>query len=328
MRAIAFEQYGEPRDVLTIAERTVAEPGPGEVQVALILSPIHHHDLEIVRGLYGYKPALPAVPGTEALVRITAVGPGVTHLSVGQRGALNRDQHVWAERFVCPAWRVVAVPDSVPDETAAQVLLMPWSARALVDHLDLRAGDWLMINAANGAVGKLVNLFARRRGLHVLNLVRRPAAVAAMHELGYDPALDTENPDWMDQVEAATSGALITRAIDQLGGRAADEELALLAPGGRITSFGQLTGEPMSINSGTLIFKNAVVDGFWVNKSNAKLGRTRIIQMAEELIELAARGGLRSDFEAVYPLEDVAEAVVAAEASGRNAKIALCAQPS
>ncbi|MGK8508051.1 zinc-binding dehydrogenase [Nocardia asiatica] len=328
MRAVVIERFGEPKDVLATAERPVPEPGPGQVRLELILSPIHNHDLAIVRGVYGYRPSLPAIPGSEAVARVDAVGPGVTDMSVGRRVTVSGAQNVWAEYFVVPARQVIPLPDTVSDETAAQLLAMPLSALMLIEDLDLRSGEWLAINAANGAVGRLVNVFARQRGLRVLNLVRGSASVTALRELGYEPVLDTSDEGWRDQVEAATSGAPIVRAVDQVGGRAAADELALLAPGGQLISFGALSGQPLSLDPGRLIFGQTVVKGFWGAKRIEEIDAEHRGQLVSELIDLAARGVLRLDIEAAYPLEAAADAAVATETPGRAAKIALRAQPA
>ncbi|MFE7742692.1 zinc-binding dehydrogenase [Nocardia sp. NPDC057455] len=328
MRAVVIERFGEPKDVLTTAERPVPEPGPGEVRLALILSPIHNHDLAIVRGVYGYRPELPAIPGSEAVARVDAVGPEVGDLLVGQRVTVSGAQNVWAEYFVVPAGQVIPLPDAVSDETAAQLLAMPLSALMLIEDLELSSGDWLAINAANGAVGRLVNVFARQRGLNVLNLVRGPASVAALRELGYEPVLDTESEGWRDQVEAATSGAPIRRAVDQVGGRAAAAELALLAPGGQLISFGALSGQPLSLDPGALIFKQVVIKGFWGAKRIEEIGAEHRGRLIRELIGHAAGGTLRLDIEAAYPLEAAADAAVATETPGRAAKVALRGQPA
>ncbi|MFG3618386.1 zinc-binding dehydrogenase [Nocardia sp. NPDC047654] len=328
MRAVVIERFGEPKDVLATAERPVPEPGPGEVRLALILSPIHNHDLAIVRGVYGYRPELPAIPGSEAVARVDAVGPEVDGLAVGQRVTVSGAQNVWAEYFVVPARQVIPLPDAVSDETASQLLAMPLSALMLIEDLELSSGDWLTINAANGAVGRLVNVFARQRGLNVLNLVRGPASVAALRELGYEPVLDTESEGWRDQVEAATSGAPILRAVDQVGGRAAAAELALLAPGGQLISFGALSGQPLSLDPGALIFKQVVIKGFWGAKRIEEIGAEHRGRLMRELIDLAADGVLRLDIEAAYPLEEAADAAVATETPGRAAKVALRGQPA
>ena len=63
MRAIVHPRFGEPTDVLDVAEVETPEPGPGQVRLRILLSPIHNHDLWTIRGTYGFKPELPARAG-------------------------------------------------------------------------------------------------------------------------------------------------------------------------------------------------------------------------------------------------------------------------
>ena len=80
MRAAQYSSFGDPSDVLAVAEAALPEPGPGEVRIRTVLASIHNHDLLTVRGLYGYKPTLPAIGGSEALGVVDAVGDGVEGL--------------------------------------------------------------------------------------------------------------------------------------------------------------------------------------------------------------------------------------------------------
>ena len=155
MQSVVIDRFGEPADVVHLGERPLPEPGPGEARVRMTLSPIHNHDLAIVRGVYGYRPALPAVPGTEALGLIDALGEGVQHLRLGQRVASASAQAAWAECFISPAAKLVPVPDALPDEAACQLLAMPLSALMLLEDMRLQPGQWIVQNAAYGAVGKV-----------------------------------------------------------------------------------------------------------------------------------------------------------------------------
>src|SRR5215216_5741404 len=133
MQSVVIDQFGEPADVVHPDERPLPLPGPGEARVRMILSPIHNHDLAIVRGVYGYRPVLPAVPGTEALGIVDALGEGVQGVKVGQRVATATAQAAWAECFVSPVAKLVAVPDAMADEAACQLLAMPLSALLLLE---------------------------------------------------------------------------------------------------------------------------------------------------------------------------------------------------
>ncbi|MEV0247699.1 zinc-binding dehydrogenase [Nocardia sp. NPDC050712] len=323
MRAVVIEAFGEPKEVLTAGERPTPEPGEGQVRIALILAPIHNHDLATIRGVYGYKPVLPAIPGTEAVGRIDALGPGVTGLELGQRVSVSGIHEAWAEYFLAKAGQVVPLPDSVPDLTAAQLLAMPLSALMLLEDLNVAAGDWITINAANGAVGRLLNTLASQRGVHVLSLVRRADAVETLRELGAEAVVDTGTEGWQQRAAELTGGAPIVRAIDQVGGSAANDLLALLGPGGELISFGALAGKPLIVDPGPMIFKQAVIKGFWGSKRAEQTSREEMRRLITELVTMAATGALRLEVEATYPLESAAEAAVASETPGRSAKIAL-----
>src|SRR3546814_11941104 len=79
---------------------------------------------------------------------------------------------------------VVPMPDAIADETAAQLIAMPLSALMLLEFLQVGRGQWIVQNAANGAVGKALAMLAAARGIPVLGLVRRDYGVGAMAALG------------------------------------------------------------------------------------------------------------------------------------------------
>src|SRR5690606_29575848 len=196
MRSVVHHSFGDPADVLVAADRPVPEPGPGQVRVRMRLAPIHNHDLLTVRGLYGWKPQLPAIGGSEGLGIVDALGEGVEGLAPGQRVTAASGQGTWAEYFLAAGRMLVPVPDGIGDEIAAQLVAMPLSALMLLEFLDVEPGQWLVQNAANGAVGKALAMLAAARGVRVLSLVRRREAVAEMAALGIDHVLCTADDDW------------------------------------------------------------------------------------------------------------------------------------
>jgi NADPH:quinone reductase-like Zn-dependent oxidoreductase len=77
MKAAVFEAFGEPSAVLNVHELPDPLPGPGQVRVRMIASPINPSDLLVVRGRYGVLPRLPATPGFEGVGFVDLVGPGL-----------------------------------------------------------------------------------------------------------------------------------------------------------------------------------------------------------------------------------------------------------
>ena len=323
MQAVVIERFGAPADVVAPADWPQPNPGPGEARVRMLLSPIHNHDLAIVRGVYGYRPKLPAVPGTEAVGIVDALGEGVRGLEVGQRVATASTNGAWADRFIASASKLVPVPDALPDEAACQLLAMPLSALMLLEDLRLESGQWLAQNAANGAVGKALATLARTRGVHVVNLVRRDAALADLAAAGIDNGISTEQAGWQQRVAAVTGNAPILRAVESIGGESAQQLMSVLAENGELVSFGSLTFKPLVIGADQLIFKQTTVKGYWASKRLAATPPAELARMIGELARLIAGGTLKLPVEAVFGLDRASEAMAAAERVGRAGKVLL-----
>ena len=323
MRAALHEQFGDPTEVLHGGEAPTPQPGAGEVRVRTVLAPIHNHDLWTVRGQYGYKPTLPAIGGSEATGVIEALGEGVTGLQEGQRVSAASVHGTWAESFIAPARMVIPMPDSIDDNMAAQLIAMPLSALMLLEFLQVEKGQWIVQNAANGAVGKALAMLAKARGVHCLNLVRRDDGVAEMQALGIDHTVSTAQTDWMAQVRAQLGEGGAAAAVDSVGGKASGELVSLLGENGTLVSFGSMTGEPMQIGSGDVIFKQATVKGFWGSKVSQAMAPEDKRRLVGELLTLAAAGGLSLPVDAVFGLDQIAEAAKASLQPGRNGKVLL-----
>ena len=322
MKSVVFDEFGSPGKVLRVEERPVPEPGQGQVRVRMMLSPIHNHDLMIVTGHYGYKPSLPHVPGTEALGVVDKLGEGVSALKVGQR-VTGGASAAWAEYYLASAQSLVPLPDGIDDGTACQLVAMPMSAVRLLADLEVKPGDWIVQNAANGAVGKMLARFAAERGINVLNIVRREEAVTELVAEGIGNAVSSEHQDWQDRARALTQGAPVIRAIDSIGGRASDELMDLVAEGGRLVSFGALSGRPLQVTAENLLFKGATISAFWGAKPERKMTPAELGAARADLVRRAADGKLVLPVAEVFPLERAAEAAEASNSRGRQGKIAL-----
>jgi len=322
MRSVTHSRFGNPAEVLKVEERDLPAPAAGQIRVKMVMASIHNHDLLTVSGDYGYKPDLPASAGTEATGVVDALGEGVTHLRIGQRVAVSA-AGTWAEYYLASAAMAVPLPDGVPDEAAAQLISMPLSALVLLDFVGVDRGGWIVQNAANGAVGKALALFARRRGVNVINLVRREDAVSELKALGIDNAISTSEEGWQKKAAALTGGAQIEAAIDGVGGSAAGDLLSLLGENGLLVSFGLMSGRPLELSASDLIFKQAVVKGFWLSKIAPTLSPEKLMALISEIIQCVSSGEVKLTVSDVFPLADIKRAAAAAAEPGRQGKVLL-----
>ncbi|PPF75975.1 zinc-binding dehydrogenase [Pseudoclavibacter sp. Z016] len=323
MRTITHSTFGEPQDVLTVEDHELPQPGPGEVRLRILLSPIHNHDLWTVRGTYGFKPELPARAGTEAVGIVDALGAEVDSLAVGQRVATGGSFGAWAEYVTTPAAGLVPVPDSVPDEAAAQLVAMPFSAISLLESLGLERGDWLVQNAANGAVGRMIAQLGAARGVNVVGLVRRDEGVEELREQGIERIVATSSEGWRDRVAEITGGAPIKVGIESVGGKSAGEVLSLLAENGELVVFGAMASPTLELSSGDVIFKQATVRGFWGSKVSQSIDAGLKQRLFGELLQHLGSGQLTVPVAEVFPFEKITDAVEASLTSGRVGKVLL-----
>lgn len=321
MRSVGHDTFGAPEQVLTTREVPTPEAGAGQVLVRTVLSPIHNHDLVTVTGNYGVRPELPAVGGTEAVGVVEAVGDGVDDSLVGRRVSVAGTPGTWAEHFVADASALVPVPDAMTDEAAAQLIAMPFSAISLVEFLDVQAGDWIVQTAANGAVGKVVAVLAKARGLNLVNLVRRSEAVAELAELGIDNVIATDSEDWVAQARALVGEAGARAAVDSVGGEVAGGLAELLGEDGLLVTFGAASNQPLALSSGPIIFKHLTVKGFWGAKVSSRMSAEDRTRLFGELIGLVLDGSLQLTSGGTFGLDDPAGAVTASQSPGRSGKI-------
>ena len=324
MRAAIHNTFGDPILLMHMVDTTTPDPAPGQVLVKMIMSPIHNHDLWTIRGEYGYKPDLPtAVGGSEAVGMITDVGAGVDEALIGQRIAVASVHGTWAEYFVAPANGVMPLPAAISDTLGAQLVAMPFSAISLLETLNVSEGDWIVQTAANGAVGKIMAVLAKARGLNLLNLVRRPEAIAELQAMGMEHVLSTSDVGWKEQAQAIIGDAGARAAIDSVGGTVATDLTELLGDEGQLVIFGTATGTPVALNSGLMIFKHLTVKGFWASKVGPEMDPETRTRLMTELVGLALSGDLIMGDGGVYPLEEVTPAMIAAVTPGRFGKVML-----
>ncbi|GAA1060106.1 zinc-binding dehydrogenase [Agromyces bracchium] len=323
MRALIHSAFGAPETVLEVEERPLPEPAPGQIRVRTLLSTIHNHDLWTVRGTYGFKPELPAAAGTEAVGVVDALGDGVTGLQVGQRVVTGGTFGVWAEYFVAGAAGLIPVPDGMPDEAAAQLVSMPFSAVSLLHSLDLQPGDWMVQNAANGAVGRMVAQIGAARGINVIGLVRRAEGVAELREQGIPNVVSTDADGWRDEVAALTGGAPIIAGVDSIGGDSPADVLSLLAEEGTLVVFGAMQSPDMRIPSGDVIFKQLTIRGFWGSRVSRDMDADTRSMLFGQLMGHVLSGELTLPVAGTFAFDDIAEAVAASTTAGRVGKVLL-----
>lgn len=324
MRAIRFNRFGPPNEVLRLEEMPVPEPGQGQVRLRLTHRPINPSDLLTISGEYGRLPDLPATPGFEAVGRVEALGEGMTGIALGARVVPLSAGSTWCESVIADATRLLPVPDAVSDSSAAQFVVNPVTAWLMLEEeLKLEPGDWVVQTAAGSTLGRMVIQLGRLRGFRTINLVRRPEQVEELLALGADAVLVTGRDDVAGRTRELTGGRGARGALDAVGGEAGAFALQALQPGGTLLIYGMLGREPLPLHNGEMLFRGLTVRGFWLAHWFRRTPPTQIAATLGTLMGLMAGGDLVPPVEAEYDLADFRAAIDHAERPGRRGKVLL-----
>jgi NADPH:quinone reductase-like Zn-dependent oxidoreductase len=321
MRAVQFTRFGPPHEVAAlIDEPDPPAPGPGQAVVDLLAAPINPADLLNLQGLYGVVPPLPAIGGFEGVGRVAAVGPDVTHVGPGDHVLMSGS--TWRERHVVAAAGLFALPRDVPPEQLAMLTINPLTARAMLAEAGLQPGEFIIKNAANSGVGRVLFGLARRAGVRAIAVVRRPGLEDTLKAWGAEHVV-VDGPDLAERVRAIVGQGKLPHAIDAIGGAATARLAACLGPGGTVVNYGLLSGENCQVSGVDLVFRGVTMRGFWVAHWFQRTPRDQIAAAYGDLLALLAAGELHVPVEATYPLSRITEALQHAARGGREGKVIL-----
>ena len=323
MRSLRFAKFGEPSEVLRLKEMTQPTAGPGELLVRLTARSINPSDLLTVRGQYGQLPPLPATPGLEGAGVIEAVGASVTGWQAGQRVIPLGVAGTWQEYLVVPAAQAIAVPAPMPDNIAAQFVVNPLTAWIMLDELNLQPGDWVLQTAAGSTLGRLVIQLAKTRGYKTLNVVRRRDQVEEIKALGGDEVICTDDEDLVARAREIAGPNGLKAGLDAVGGPVGGAAVQALGRGGVMLVYGLLSGEPLPLDSGMMIFRSSTVRGFWLSEWLRNAAPEKSQALFGAALRAMASGQLTPPVEAEYDLADFVAAVQHAEKPGRSGKVLL-----
>lgn len=316
----AVEATGNGLTELAVVTKSApAAPGPGEVTVDMVIVTINPADLLMLEGRYGVRPPAPFVPGSEGVGRISAVGPDVT-LRPGDI-VMPMPGNTWTEQITLPVRHVVPLAADVDLDQAAMLKANPATALVMLeDIVPLQAGDWVILNAANSAVGQNVVKVGAALGLRIACVVRREGAAQALRALGAEVVIVD---DGTGPAPCLPEGAKARLALDAIGGVATERLAAAVADRGTVVNYGLLSGESPRLSAHDLVFRGLNLRGFWLASWFATAGPARIKQVYAKLVTWLGEERIGAKVDAHYPIERAAEAVAHAAREGRDGKVLI-----
>lgn len=304
--AIRIHGTGGP-EVLTWEAVEVGEPGPGEVRIRQTAIGLNYIDTYHRSGLYKLA-VLPAVIGMEGAGRVEAVGPGVSEFKVGDRVAYGTALGAYAEARVIAADRLVKLPDSISDATAASIMLQGMTVRYLLRETYPCSADTVMLfHAAAGGVGLIACQWAKAIGATMIGTVGSDEKAALAKAAGCTHVINYRTEDYVARVREITGGAMCDVVYDGVGKDTFPSSLDCLKPKGLWVSFGNASGPVPAFDMALLSAKGSLF-ATRPTLMTYTARREDLVANAADLFSMIEKGAIKVEPSRSYALRDAAQA--------------------
>jgi NADPH2:quinone reductase len=313
--AVRVHKHGGP-EVLTLEDIEVGAPGQGQVRVRQHACGVNFIDTYFRIGMYPSPVGMPFVAGNEGAGEVTAVGPGVTDIKVGDRVAYVVGLGGYAAERLLPADRAVKLPDGISYEQAAGMMLKGMTAQYLLKRtFKVEKGTTLLMHAAAGGVGQILCQWANALGATVIGTVgtKDKAEIAKAH--GAQHVILYRDEDFVAKVKEITGGKLCDVVYDGIGKATFPASLDCIRPLGMFVSFGSASGQIDAFNINVLQAKGSLF-ATRPTLNNYVAKREDLLATAKDLFDAVLSGKVKIPINQKYSLKDAVKAHI--ELEGRE----------
>jgi NADPH2:quinone reductase len=303
--AIMLQKHGGPEKMQWQAV-DVPAPGPGQVRLRQTAVGLNYIDCYHRSGLYPLE--MPAGIGMEAAGVVEALGEGVSTLAIGDRVAYaSGPPGSYAQERNIAAARVVKLPESISDETAAAMMLQGMTTQYLIRSTHrVQAGETVLFHAAAGGVGLIACQWLKQLGATVIGTVGSDEKAELAKAHGCDHTIIYTRENFVDRVKDITSGTGVPVVYDSIGADTYPGSLDCLSPLGMMVSFGNASGPIKNFDPGMLAAKGSL---FFTRPTLMTYTEKRedLVASANDLFEAVGKG-LKIEINQRYALKDAEQA--------------------
>jgi NADPH2:quinone reductase len=305
VRAVVCHELG-PLESLGTEDRSTPAPGEGQVVVDVRAAGVNYVDGLICQGRYQLKPTTPFVPGSEIAGEVSALGPGVAGVRVGDRVMAFVGFGGFADQAVVPALSLVPMPDSLGFAPGAALIQSYCTMLfTLTRRTTLAPGEWVLVLGAGGGVGLAAIDIATALGARVIAAASTPDKLEAARSMGAEATIAYEEEDLKARARELPGGG-VDLVVDPVGGRHSEPALRATRHLGRFCVIGFASGPIASVPLNQVLLNNRTVVGVdwggWTFKD--PLGNRDLIA---QLMEMVGSGRLHPVEPVAFPLEQAAE---------------------
>lgn len=340
MKAVIMKQHG-PEDVLELAELPDPEIAENEVLVRVKACALNHLDLWVRGGLPGIEFPMPHILGSDIsgvvarvghLVKNTREGdevllsPGLScmHCEECLKGRDNlcaqysiigyRTHGGYAEFVKAPSVNVLPKPANISFEEAASIPLVYITAwHMLIDRVNLRPGETVLVHAAGSGVGSAAIQIGRLLGARVFATASSSEKLEKARELGADEVINYTETDFLEEVKRLTGKRGVDVVFEHTGEATWTKSIRSLVRGGRLVTCGATSGPKGDLDIRLLFSKQISLHGSYMGSKHE----------LKEVMKFVKEGKLKGVVDRVLPLEKASDAHRALKERAQFGKVVL-----
>ena len=291
MKAIQITEFGGP-EVMKLVDLEDPSIGEGQELINVTAIGINYADTHQTENSYLSQQKLPLIPGIEVVGKTAA----------GVRVLAPIDGGGYSQKAVAYSAALIPIPDTVTDQQALAMLVQgttAWHILKTIGHL--KVGETVVVHAAAGGVGSIAIQLAKMWGANVIAVASSEAKRSLALSLGADAVVDATEENLGDALKAANAGKRVNIVLEMVGGKTFDESLEILAPFGRLVTYGMASRTaPSLIQPASLMGGSKTISGFWLSHCFGK--KELMNDVIAQLFKLIEEGKLKPVIGEVFPL--------------------------
>lgn len=306
MRIVTVTEPGGPENLI-VAEAAQPIPAADEVVIRVVAAGVNRADLLQRQGFYPPPPGASDVIGLEVSGTIASVGAQVTDWQPGQACVAILAGGGYAEFVAVPAGQVIPPPAGMDLASAAGLIEVAATVVSNFDHVQLSAGEAVLIHGGAGGIGTFAIQYAKALGARVIVTAGSAEKLELCRELGADVALNYHH-DWAAGVAEATERRGADVILDVIGAKYLEANVASLAMDGRLVVIGLQGGRKGTLDLNQLLTKRATVTATSLRGRPVEQKTAICTAVQQRVWPLVESGRIRLAPETRFPLAQVADA--------------------
>ncbi|MGP9819368.1 NAD(P)H-quinone oxidoreductase [Salinarimonas sp. NSM] len=323
MRAVIAEGGGGP-EVLTLVERPVPAPGPGEILVKVEAAGINRPDVIQREGNYPPPPGAPDVLGLEIAGTVVARGACAERWREGEAVMALVPGGGYAQYCLAHEDNTLAVPTGLSMVEAGAIpetYFTVWTN--VFDRGRLASGETLLVHGGSSGIGTTAIQLAKAFGATVIATAGSAEKCARCRALGADRAVNYREEDFVAAVKEATGGRGADVILDMVGGDYIPRNYDAAAVDGRIVQIAFLQSPKVEVDFRRLMMKRLTHTGSTLRPRSVAQKAEIAAALTREVMPLVEQGRCRPVIDSTYPLEEVRAAHARMDSSAHVGKIVL-----